>query len=166
LQGDRERCMEVGMNDYVSKPVHPQALSNALKKSLQKGSECGRRIFDSVGLLARLMGDEELARTVAELFLEDIPKQIAALKGDLEAANAEGVASQAHAIKGACANMGGEALRVVAFGLEQAAKAGDLASCTSRLAELDAQFDQLRGALEKYLAVHMNFEPETIPCVS
>ena len=36
MQGDRERCLEAGMNDYVTKPVDPQALAEALDKWLPK----------------------------------------------------------------------------------------------------------------------------------
>ena len=36
MQGDREKCLEAGMNDYVSKPISPQALAEALEKWLPK----------------------------------------------------------------------------------------------------------------------------------
>lgn len=37
MQGDREKCLEAGMNDYVSKPISPQALAEALDKWLSQG---------------------------------------------------------------------------------------------------------------------------------
>jgi HPt (histidine-containing phosphotransfer) domain-containing protein len=83
-------------------------------------------VFDKSGMMSRLMDDEELARMVFEGFLKDIPRQIAMLKTCLEAADAAGTERQAHTIKGASANVGGERQREVVFEIEKAAKAADL----------------------------------------
>jgi len=155
MQGDRERCLEAGMNDYVTKPVSPQALAEALDKWLPAETAGPRKqtpgapVFDRAGMMARLMDDEELARTVAEGFLEDVPRQIEALRGYLEAGDVPGAERQTHTIKGASANVGGERLRAVAFEMENAAKAGDLDAVKAHMAELKAQFDRLKQAMTK-----------------
>ena len=107
-------------------------------------------VFDKAGMMARLMDDEDLARTVVEGFLEDIPKQIEALKGYLEAGDAARAERQAHTIKGASANVGGEALRAVAFEMEKAGKTGDLEAVTARLPELETQFARLKEAMSEF----------------
>ena len=104
-------------------------------------------VFDRAGMMARLMDDEDLARMVVEGFLEDIPRQIEALKGYLETGDAPGAERQAHTIKGASANVGGERLREVAFEMEKAARAGDLIAAAGRLAELNTQFGLLSQAM-------------------
>jgi len=104
-----------------------------------------------VGMMARMMDDEGLARTVVGGFLEDLPKQIEALKGYLEVGDVASVELQAHSIKGASASVGGKALREVAFEMEQAAKAGDLKSVTARLPELENQFARLKESLSEFL---------------
>jgi HPt (histidine-containing phosphotransfer) domain-containing protein len=170
--------MEAGMNDYVTKPISPQALAEVLDKWLPKdekkmmNDECGMMnkqepatdvshssfitthhsslIFDRAGLMARLMDDEYLARMVVEGFQEDIPKQIAALKGYLES-GAAGAERQAHTIKGASANVGGKRLMEVAFEMEKAARAGDLSAAGRHIPELEAQFDWLNQAMKKEL---------------
>ena len=167
------------MDDYVSKPVRPQELAEALEKWLPgKNAECGRIndecrekkevineggspsshithhtscIFDRTGMMARLMDDEALARTVAEGFLMDIPRQIEALKGYLEAGDGQGAVRQAHTIKGASANVGGEDLRTVAFEMEKAAGVGDLSAAEGRLPELEAAFGRLKQAIKTEL---------------
>jgi HPt (histidine-containing phosphotransfer) domain-containing protein len=108
-------------------------------------------IFDKAGMLARLMDDEDLVRTVAAGFLDDIPKQIAALNGYLAAGDAPSAERQAHTIKGASATVGGEALQAVAFDMEKAAKAGDLGAVMARMVELGTEFDRLKQAMRKEL---------------
>jgi CheY-like chemotaxis protein/HPt (histidine-containing phosphotransfer) domain-containing protein len=182
MQGDRELCIEAGMNDYITKPVSPQSLAEVLDKWLPKenddrcaemlnnekkmmNDECGMMnkkepatddshsslithhsslIFDRAGMMARLMDDENLARMVVEEFLKDIPLRIAAY---LEIGDAAGVERQAHTIKGASANVGGERLLDVAFEIEKTAKIGDLNAAWIHMAELETQFYQLNRAM-------------------
>ena len=165
MQGDLERCMEAGMNDYLTKPVDPQALSEALDKWLPKetapvapertalisAKKLEAPVFDRAGMMARMMDDEVLAKEVVEAFLNDIPRQIGTLQGCLEAGDAPGAERQAHTIKGASANVGGEALRAVAFEMEKAARAGDLEAANVRMAELKTQFEKLKQAMKKML---------------
>ncbi len=167
MQGDREKCLEAGMNDYVAKPVSPRALAEALHKWLPRQEAQSRRlepagdspkveeghepspvVFDRAGMLERLMGDEELAGELIEPFLADMPGQIEALRDYLEAGDAAGAERQAHTIKGAAANLGGEVLGALAFEMEKAGKAGDLDSVTARLDELDATFAELKQAMK------------------
>jgi len=166
MQGDRERCMNAGMNDYITKPVSPQALAEALDKWLPKEEKTPDSklkteerphrvpspkpqipVFDKADMMARLMDDEDLARMVVEGFLEDIPRQIATLKGYLETGDAAGAERQAHTIKGASANVGGERLMEVAFEMEKSAKAGDLNAVVEHMVELEAQFNLLNQAM-------------------
>jgi len=170
MQGDREKCLEAGMNDYVAKPISPQALAEALEKWLPREAAAAPKqatgkpeeavlvsaeasevqVFDMAGMMARMMDDEDLARTVVGGFLEDLPKLIKALKGYLEAGDVPGTERQSHTIKGASANMGGEALRKVAFEMEKAAKAGDMKSVADRLPELENQVARLKGAMNEF----------------
>ena len=97
--------------------------------------------------MARLMDDEELARTVIGGFLEDIPQQIESLQDALQAGDASGVQRQAHTIKGASGNMGGKRLQAVALDMEQAAKDGALGSAKALAGELGIQFEQIKQAM-------------------
>jgi HPt (histidine-containing phosphotransfer) domain-containing protein len=71
------------------------------------------------------------------------------LKAFLETQDAAGAGRQAHSIKGAAANVGGERLRQVALEAEKAADSGDWSAANERMAEMEAQFSRLREAMEQ-----------------
>ncbi|NER78787.1 MAG: Hpt domain-containing protein [Leptolyngbya sp. SIO1D8] len=108
-------------------------------------------VFDRSVLLECLGGDEEGAAEICQIFLEDFPNDLQALQTGLQAGDASHVEYTAHGIKGAAANVGGEALRAVALKIEKAAKVGDLAAAEHHLAELETQFARLQEAIENSL---------------
>ncbi|MFZ2956596.1 MAG: response regulator [Candidatus Ozemobacteraceae bacterium] len=185
MQGDRESCLEAGMNDYVAKPITLHALMKALDKWLPKditaqsetapaessqaetaqtamaattrsASDLVEKtvaalpqtqeppVFDRAGMFSRLMDDEELIRVLIKDFLVDLPRQILALKEFLDAGNVPSTERQAHTIKGASANVGGEALCAVALKMEKAARDGDLEFVKAAFTELQQQFELLK----------------------
>ena len=103
MKGDREVCLEVGMNDYLTKPIDLRALADALKRWLPAGEHAvdalGQSeqpevmshpsVFDRATLKRRLMDDDELTTTVEHAFLEEIPTLIEALKDGLQEGDAE-----------------------------------------------------------------------------
>jgi PAS domain S-box-containing protein len=106
-------------------------------------------VFDKAAMMKRLMDDEDLARTVVEGFLEDIPKQIAKLEAHLNAGDVQSAERQAHTIKGAAANVGAEALRAMALEIEKAGKAGRLDQIAALMPELELQFKLLRSKMQE-----------------
>ena len=178
MQGDREKCLEAGMNDYVSKPIYLQALAETLDKWLPSDTTAKKDqlpaeahapgkpeksrvpatagipsipVFDKPGMMARLSNDEDLVRKLIEGFLDDLPRQILSLREYLEASDAPGVERQAHTIRGASANLGGEALRAAAFEMEKVGKAGDLDAAKLQMAHLETEFGRLQQAMSKEL---------------
>ncbi len=171
MSGDKEWCVKAGMNDYIAKPVSPRSIMEMLEKWLPKknGVEdahtraaddalpaadvpSGIHLFDSVGLVTRLMGEEELARIVITGFLGEMPVQIAAMKEMLAAGNAPAAMRLAHGINGASASVGGDRLRDVIARVEAAAKADDIDAARMLVPDVDAEFTALKDACEAWMA--------------
>ncbi|TRZ84426.1 Hpt domain-containing protein [bacterium] len=147
------------MDDYISKPIAPQALAEALEKWVETPQErspavsapggaaepsAGPPVFDRQAFMARMMGDEDLAKDIIAGFLEDIPKRILALRGYLDRGDAGSAGGQAHAIKGAAANVGGMALSAVASEIEEAGKAGRREELAALVPEMERRFALLK----------------------
>jgi CheY-like chemotaxis protein/HPt (histidine-containing phosphotransfer) domain-containing protein len=161
MQGDKEKCIEAGMNDYISKPVNPKILAEKLEQWLPKEQDADTQqketkmetpipqtpVFDRAGFLERVMGDEEIAEQIVEVFLDDIPKQIESLKQALEAFDSETFHRVVHGIKGAAANVGGEALRELAAQVEKACKEGHFELLADSCPKLEQQFNRLKEAI-------------------
>jgi CheY-like chemotaxis protein/HPt (histidine-containing phosphotransfer) domain-containing protein len=169
MQGDREKCLSAGMNDYIVKPVEPHNLKMALKQWLpstqpevalpaqigkeqpQKTANSSKPMFDHAAMRKRLMGDDELIRTVTEAFLKDMTLQIELLKTAVTNNNRQAVAMQSHKIKGSAANVGGIALSALAFGIEQSVETDELGALQQKLPELEQCFRLLGFAMEERL---------------
>ena len=171
MDGDREKCLASGMDDYVAKPVSPGALAHVLETWLSKidvakrvstmpktpsnsvqvdnpQAFVERPVFGEAALVDRLMGDRSLAAVVVEGFLGDIPKQIDALKGFAAVDDLRAVERQAHTIKGAAATVSADALAAVALSVELAGRAGDLETAGNGIAELERQFQRVRRTMQ------------------
>jgi PAS domain S-box-containing protein len=139
MKGDRERCLEAGMNDYVSKPLKVEDLAAAIERVAGPASagHAGSPpipvqaapdtagVFEPAAALARI-GDAALFREIVDLFLEDAAARIPKLVGLIEQQNARLAAIEAHSLKGASANVGALEFTRLAHEAEAAAETGSL----------------------------------------
>ncbi|MGC8844962.1 MAG: Hpt domain-containing protein, partial [Candidatus Hydrogenedens sp.] len=100
-------------------------------------------VFDYKSFMKRIMDDNELAKTILDSFLEDIPKQIELLKNYLSEKRIRDAERQAHSIKGASANIGGEQLREVAFRIEKLCKEGNITEVPELIQQMEDKFKEL-----------------------
>jgi HPt (histidine-containing phosphotransfer) domain-containing protein len=172
MTGDRELCLDAGMNDYVSKPVQPSELCRTIEKQVFESQDLSRpseatitpdeairkTVFDRSALLDRLGGDEKLFEEVIGIFFEDMPVQLQALSDGLNNKDAETVWKKAHRIKGASANVGAYAVSDVALKIERAGKEEDLERSAGLMENLKREIQAIETALSHTMAVSASKE--------
>lgn len=162
MQGDREKCLEKGMNDYISKPIDPAKLEEIISRWLYKTDKAqneeihpsvessGELVFDKEGLWDRLMGDGDLVQEIIKEYLIDMDTQLNALQTAIEKTDFLSAGKIAHRIKGASSNVGGDAVTAIALQIEKAGeKDADLESVTNLVPELVQRFSELKIEMEK-----------------
>jgi len=130
MEGDRERCLQAGMDGYVSKPVEADHLVETVERAA--GS------FDPSRAAARLGGDEKLLRELLDLFLADLPRMTGEIERAVTSQDAEALRTAAHALKGSVANFAAAEPVDAARRLETMGASGDLSGVKDAFAELTA----------------------------
>jgi PAS domain S-box-containing protein len=165
LEGDREKALRAGMDDYIAKPVKPAKLNAVLERwaSAREGEpEAAGEFPEGVGnghappenpmdpvvldSLRELGGDDILAE-LAKLFLEDAEPRLAALGDAVKAGDARTVEQVAHVLKGSSGNMGARRMSGLAAELQDIGASGDLSKAPESLRSLEAEFARVRPAL-------------------
>ena len=156
MKGDREKCLKAGMDDYLTKPIKPQEISDMIEKWLVKEDpfqqkeatikdmDSGKNIFDRQDYLDRLLGDEDLANNIFDEFLDDTSNTLMELKKAFDNGDAVSVQKHAHNIKGAAANVSAIALKETANEMLIAAGNGNMEQAAAVISKLDEQLVMLR----------------------
>ncbi len=162
LIGDKEKCLEAGMNDYISKPIEPDQLIQLLDKWLQvehvavNESQPIQReeelVFDFVVLDKMSSGDIEFQKELLNGYIVDITERYGKLENFVQANNTEKIASEAHTIKGASYSVGAKKIGDEALGIEISGKHNDFANITERMNRLSTAISQTKEILKNFLA--------------
>jgi CheY-like chemotaxis protein len=147
MKGDKERCLDAGMDGYLSKPIRPEELDDILDRYTAKGKTEPAPAEDAEStdcvnveeLLERVDGDRAFIAELAEIFREDYPRQIQALREGVISVEPDKVRCAAHALKGALSNLAATQASSLAASLEAKGRSGDLAGTARVVDQLESE---------------------------
>jgi CheY-like chemotaxis protein len=164
MQGDREKCLEAEMDDYLTKPVKLEHLEATLARWIPGQStldgqkepvsletrEPVHECVDSAVLadLRQLDISCGLLSTLITHFLEDVPNRLVALQDALQQGDGRALARVAHELNGASGNLGVRRMRQLCIELQALGKAKDLTQAGALLAQLVSEFELVRQRLK------------------
>jgi CheY-like chemotaxis protein len=169
LHGDRERCLDAGMNDYVKKPFLLSELRQKVLRWLDRDpmesirpspSEVADPVIERLAVvdmtrlneLAQQAGTDSIVIELSQIFLEDIATRLQVLRAAYHDGKLLQFQRTAHTIKGAAGNFGAARLAAIAGALEAAA---DFDQDTARRVEQACvEFETVRARLEAEVFGH------------
>jgi PAS domain S-box-containing protein len=157
MKGDREKCLETGMDGYVSKPVRPKDLFDAVEGiggSMDGVDETdldqdSAPVVDWDAAVTRLNGDRELLSEMVEVFREEAPKLVEQIADAIRHQDAAELKISAHTLKGAVGNFVAKSAFAAALRLETLAKDGNFTEVPAAQAALEREIERLLPALDE-----------------
>jgi PAS domain S-box-containing protein len=157
LMGDKEKCIQAGMNDYLSKPINAEQMIAVLDRILDVKGDFGVKeeskkspdvIFNFDHLENMSSGDPEFKKELIESYLEDLNMRFKNLEEYVETKNTQLVVREAHTIKGASFSVGANLVANEAFGIELSGKHNDIEAIELRMRSLRSAVSETKALLE------------------
>jgi len=166
MQGDREKCIAAGMDDYITKPIDQVILKNVLQKWLLNINTTisddskkepknlindSNLIWDREDALKRLNGKEKLLQRLLEVFLDDINVELSQLKESINQNDLKSSQLHAHSMKGAAANISAYKLQKLGLTMESAAKDKNIEILKNSYLDIEYATHEIIKKFEEYL---------------
>jgi signal transduction histidine kinase/DNA-binding response OmpR family regulator len=163
MKGDREICLEGGMDAYITKPLNDEALCEAMEQVMRgkkasdptgrpagSGSD-GSAVFNPQQALVCVDGDRDLLREVAAIFWEECPRLLAEINAASLSGDGKALERAAHRLKGSVSNFGASTATDLALKLEMMGRSRDLAGAGETVAGLGEELERLQEALDDFM---------------
>jgi len=158
MKGDRERCMESGMDGYLAKPIRFSDVEQTLAGLDSEATMPDEKTNENIPIIAvdtwnradtieRLGGDEDLLRELVEIFVTESPKLLIKLRDAIAASDAEAVMRGAHSIKGELSCLGAVAAANTAQKLETMGSNKEMAGAPEMFTNLERELKAVKLAL-------------------
>lgn len=179
MKGDEERCREAGMDAYITKPLSSAGIKKTIASLFDpenQGPEhqdpehqgpvlltvpdlpAPSSPWDAAQALRRVDGDEPLLRELIQIFLEEIPQQLATLQQAIETADLETMERTAHCLQGELSYLGLTEAAKKARELEHMGRERTVRNPAEVFTALQAELDVAASAMRAMLAA----EPQTV----
>ena len=159
MKEDKERCLEAGMDAYISKPIEREVLFETIgaltgcskaAKPDEAGIQSFDPVFDVAAVLDSLDGDSELLREVAGIFLAQSTKHMEKIRSAISDQDAKILERAAHALKGSAANLLAQGVVNAASKLEEIGRSGSVSGANEALVSLEEELRKLELALGEF----------------
>jgi signal transduction histidine kinase/DNA-binding response OmpR family regulator len=162
-KGDRERCLEAGMDAYVAKPVQKQELLHVIYQysahasshrlaAISASLTVDPAVFDITRALERSAGDEQVLSQLCEMFLHDAHVLPPIISRHLDNKDRDAVARAAQKLKMSAGAICAPGVYYAADALEEQAQVQNYAALTTSVVKLQQELESLCNAIQKYFA--------------
>jgi len=156
MSGDKERCLDAGMDGYVSKPINAEELFELIERLMDKmrsdegssDARFGGHILDEERLFAHVAGDKELLHEIFGLFQEDYPVLLNRLHDAVQTMDWKEMREVAHAIRGSVANFAANTAVETALKLEKMEIGEDTIHVEEAASRLEKELQRLERVLQ------------------
>jgi len=161
LKGNREKCLEAGIDDFIAKPINVKNLAQILDSwiNLQAGLKVKQQIefrpqdgvFDLQRFTEMSLGDADFQRELMIDYFEDLEQRLIKLDELFERKELESIIREAHTIKGSSFSLGAVSIGEEAVGIELSGKNNDWESVSQRIQTLRDAFEQTKEIVTQIL---------------
>lgn len=176
MQGDRQICLEAGMDDYITKPIRFESLLEVLSRcpakleqplveetpisrasdpQVKEVAVCNSETIDRQGLanLCRSMGGDpkETLTLLITIYLADTPKLLHAMQSALEQNDVKALNYAAHSLKSMSATLGARCLAQLCQQVEMISMSEQTVSAADLVSQIEAEYNRVKIALQQEL---------------